>query len=145
MDGYEASRKIKEGEKGEATPIIALTASAFKEEREKILSTGCDDFIRKPFHDYEIFEMMEKYLGTEFIYEEETHGEEIPVQLTSESFNSLPEELVKRLKEAAEELNVDKTKDIIEEVAKTDKSLAKQMFALLEDFRFDVLQELFEE
>lgn len=49
MDGYEATRQIKSHLKGQATVIIALTASALEEERTIILSAGCDDFVRKPF------------------------------------------------------------------------------------------------
>ena len=49
MDGYEATRQIKSHLKGQATVIIALTASALEEEKTIILSSGCDDFVRKPF------------------------------------------------------------------------------------------------
>ncbi|NJM27292.1 MAG: response regulator, partial [Pseudanabaena sp. RU_4_16] len=49
MDGYEAARQIKAQPKGQATVIIALTASAFEEERAVVLSTGCNDFLPKPF------------------------------------------------------------------------------------------------
>ena len=42
----------------EETVIIALTASAFEEDRIKILEHGCDDFVRKPFKENDIFVMM---------------------------------------------------------------------------------------
>jgi PAS domain S-box-containing protein len=71
MDGYEATRQIKATTKGQATVIIALTATAFEEDRERVLSEGCDDFMRKPFRQDEIFDMLAKYLGVRFIYEEQ--------------------------------------------------------------------------
>ncbi|EAT12600.1 response regulator [Bermanella marisrubri] len=51
MDGYEASRAIRNGEAGDEhrkTPIIALTANAMKEDRDHCIEAGMDDFISKP-------------------------------------------------------------------------------------------------
>lgn len=50
MDGYAATRWIKQQREANQTLVIALTASAFEEERQAILDVGCDDFIPKPFH-----------------------------------------------------------------------------------------------
>jgi len=70
MDGYEATRRIKATTRGMATIIIALTASALEEDRAVILSEGCDDYIRKPFHEEELYAAVAKYLGVQYIYEE---------------------------------------------------------------------------
>lgn len=48
MDGYEATKKIREFNKD--VIIIAQTAHAFKGEREKAMDAGCNDFITKPFY-----------------------------------------------------------------------------------------------
>jgi CheY-like chemotaxis protein len=71
MDGYEATRRIKATEAGDRTPVVALTASAFEEQRGNIVASGCDDFVRKPFREEEIWTMLEKHLGAHFLYEEE--------------------------------------------------------------------------
>ena len=49
MDGYEATRQIKNQFDVKETIIIVIAASAFEEQKEKILDAGCDDFVAKPF------------------------------------------------------------------------------------------------
>lgn len=56
MDGIETTLKLRE--QGVLTPIIAITAHAFKEEREKCLKTGMNDFIAKPFKEDDVFEKL---------------------------------------------------------------------------------------
>ena len=69
MDGIEATRIIKSESDGDETIIVALTASAFEEDRDSVIEAGCDDFLRKPFKESEIFERLHRYLDVEFIYE----------------------------------------------------------------------------
>jgi PAS domain S-box-containing protein len=68
MDGYEATRRIK-AIASENSPIariivVAVTASAFEEERNAILTAGCDDFIRKPFQKDVLYSKIAKHLKT---------------------------------------------------------------------------------
>ena len=44
MDGYEATQQIKATTQGQATAVIALTASILEEDRAIFLSAGCEDF-----------------------------------------------------------------------------------------------------
>ena len=48
VDGYEATTRIRAAERGGRLPIVALTASATIEDRERCLAAGMDDFISKP-------------------------------------------------------------------------------------------------
>lgn len=48
MDGWEASRRLKAAPETRSIPVIALTAHAMAEHREKSLAAGCDDFDTKP-------------------------------------------------------------------------------------------------
>jgi len=70
LDGLEATRRIKLNNTGKGTVITALTAHAFEEEKESILAAGCDDFVRKPFHEQEIFAVMARHLGLKYLYKE---------------------------------------------------------------------------
>jgi PAS domain S-box-containing protein len=74
MDGYEATKQIKSHLKGQATVIIALTASAFEEDRTMILSAGCDDFVRKPFQEEVLLEKIATHLGVRYVYEESSRS-----------------------------------------------------------------------
>ncbi|MBE9004209.1 PAS domain S-box protein [Fortiea sp. LEGE XX443] len=76
MDGYEATKVIKAKNEAAALPnvypiIIALTAHAFEEQREAILSAGCDALINKPFREEEILEKLRQYLDVKYIYQAE--------------------------------------------------------------------------
>jgi PAS domain S-box-containing protein len=72
LDGYQATQRIKAAKAaGEPVPtIIALTGSAFEEERAHALAIGCDDFLRKPYRVEDIFTKMTEYLGVRYRYAE---------------------------------------------------------------------------
>jgi PAS domain S-box-containing protein len=64
MDGYETTGEIRRRE-GAArhTPIVALTAGAMAEDRQRCLQAGMDDYVSKPFRVGQLREMLDKYLG----------------------------------------------------------------------------------
>ena len=64
MDGYEATRQIREREKktGAHLPIIALTANTMRGDRERCIECGMDDFLAKPLKLDALKHMLEQYL-----------------------------------------------------------------------------------
>jgi CheY-like chemotaxis protein/HPt (histidine-containing phosphotransfer) domain-containing protein len=64
MDGYEATLCIRKEEmkRGGHIPIIAMTASAMKGDRETCLASGMDDYLSKPVGQAELFALLEKWL-----------------------------------------------------------------------------------
>jgi len=61
MDGYEATRRIREGLT--STPIIGLSGPAMEGHKQRAQDAGCDDYLTKPIHDELLFEMLNKYLS----------------------------------------------------------------------------------
>jgi signal transduction histidine kinase/DNA-binding response OmpR family regulator len=150
MDGREATRRIRSAPQGQDTVIIALTASAFEEERATVLSIGCDDFVRKPFREAEIFDKMAEHLGVRYLYEAEApadlaqtgEGEHKP--LTSADLVALPPELLADLQQAVTEINLEEANSVIDRISQENEPLAQALAELAENFRFDTLQALVE-
>jgi PAS domain S-box-containing protein len=146
LDGYEATQQIKDTTKGQATAIIALTASSLEEERVVIISAGCDDFVRKPFREAEIFETMTKHLGVRYIYEEPNPS--LPKKadknniLTASALATLSTEFLDQLKEAATSLDMDKVDKLIEEIRTYNSSIADGLAKFAAEFKYDEILNL---
>jgi signal transduction histidine kinase/CheY-like chemotaxis protein len=65
MDGLEATRRIREIERGtdRHVPIVAVTASTFAADREACRGAGMDDFIGKPFKAADLVNVLDRWLG----------------------------------------------------------------------------------
>lgn len=64
VDGWEASKRLKDNPETKNIPIIALTAHAMVGDREKAFEAGCDDYDTKPIELTRLLEKMEKLLGS---------------------------------------------------------------------------------
>ncbi len=65
MDGWEATRRIKESGATNSIPVIALTAHAMSEDRDQALAAGCEDFDTKPVELDRLLEKINRLLGAE--------------------------------------------------------------------------------
>jgi CheY-like chemotaxis protein len=61
MDGLEVVERIKADERLREIPVIALTASAMRGDRERFLAAGCDDYLSKPIQAMELINMVKAY------------------------------------------------------------------------------------
>ncbi|MEG3939907.1 MULTISPECIES: ATP-binding protein [unclassified Microcoleus] len=151
MNGYEATRQIKSHPLGKETVIVALTASAFEEERKTILAAGCDDFMRKPFEAKILFAIIEKYLGLSYVYDESVDNNlENESELSGVSSNEsvglqlaqMPSEWLDNIHDAAHECYDDKILRLIEEMPVEFAVSAQVLTDLARDFLFDDIIEL---
>ncbi|MBD3308551.1 PAS domain S-box protein, partial [candidate division KSB3 bacterium] len=143
MDGYEATKRIKATLKGQATAIIALTASAFEEQRAHILAVGCDDFIRKPFRERDIFETMHTYLGVRYRYDTastaDRHPSGSPMErksLTPDNLQTLPPEVLAELEQAVAQLDMERIEAVITAIRPHNASVADILTTLAQDFQY---------
>ncbi len=64
MDGFEATRVLRNDERFRNVPIVAMTAHAMRGDREKSLAAGMDDHLSKPIDPHELFSMLFKWIKT---------------------------------------------------------------------------------
>ena len=62
MDGYEAMQQIRHIPQYQSLPIIALTAKAMKDDRQKCIDAGASDYISKPVNLEQLFSLMRVWL-----------------------------------------------------------------------------------
>jgi predicted ATPase/signal transduction histidine kinase/CheY-like chemotaxis protein len=157
MGGYEAVKKIRNEElrmRNENLPerrntkyetpntvIIALSASSFDEERTIALSKECDDFLRKPFRENDILEMLKKHLGVRFVYEEERQmakgeGQDDQDVLTLTALAGLPPKLLADLEYTVTTTDIAKITALLTEIRQHDPTLAEKLMKLVEQFDY---------
>jgi signal transduction histidine kinase/CheY-like chemotaxis protein len=141
MSGLDATRNIRASEHGQEVKIIALTAHALEEERLEILNAGCDDFIRKPYNDSEIFGALQRYLGAVFIYDEKqrVHTLNDTVEAYEASMAKLPRATQEEFFAALELLNKDRCFEVIDKIADIDDGLAEVLRRMIKNMQYKKL------
>ena len=145
VDGYEATKRIKATTRGQATVVIALTASAFENQRHMVLAEGCDDYIRKPFREHEIFEKLERHLGIQFIYDETSEARSVtgaigrPLELSVDRLSTIPPEQLESLREATVRGDLEGMLVIINRIRETDIRSADVLAALASEFDYQTI------
>ncbi|WP_434044331.1 MULTISPECIES: ATP-binding protein [Sorangium] len=150
LDGYEAASRIKSSPRGRETVVVAMTASAFEQNRALALQSGCDDFVSKPLRDADIFGLLTKHLGARF--DEESRPREVDaagwpapargvdtargVDL-ARAAAELPPSLRKDLRRAATRLDAKAVQATIERFRPEDAELAGAVAELARGYRFD--------
>ena len=152
IDGYEATKRIRACS-GSPVKIIAITASAFERERDAVLASGCDDFVRKPFQTHIIFEKMAEHLGIEYVYKSDSPSEatdstaivsdtEFIRLVKPEQLTVMPDEWLKQFHQAAVEVDTDALQQLIGQIPAEHHTLIRSLQQLVQQFCFDELIEL---
>ncbi|WP_019508669.1 hybrid sensor histidine kinase/response regulator [Pleurocapsa sp. PCC 7319] len=150
MDGYEATRHIKSHPDVQQTIIIALTASAFEEQREKILAAGCDDFVPKPFPEQIIFDKLTLHLGVKFIYERKSSNSSNGAEnksatpLSIRDLSPLSPDLITQLNQAAIAVDAEQIEKLIMQIPDSHQHITQAIAEMLAQYDFDAIIDLTE-
>jgi CheY-like chemotaxis protein len=104
MDGFEATRRIRQISELKDVIIIGISASAFEATKQESRAAGCHDFLVKPVQLDELLECLCQHLKLEWVYEEDTAGNEPEKPQSSEAAPLIipPQELLQELLEFAQ-------------------------------------------
>lgn len=145
MNGLEATRTIKGNSSNQKTIIIALTASAFEEDRAMVLAAGCDNFIRKPFHREQLLETIQQHLGVQYTYQDVRNLEKINSKQTQilqredlkVHLDQMPLEWLKKLYECASQCTDTGILILLKQIPSENAALAETLAYLVDNFQFD--------
>jgi len=142
MDGFETTRKIKQSEQGRHTPIIAVTASTFDEDRKRALNGSMDDFVGKPFHEAEILEKLRTHLHLDYVYVEDS-ATPPPLTMpigdlawTAGALATVPADLIVQLRSATVAAEYDRALELLGTVAATAPAAAEELRRLVRTFDY---------
>ncbi|HIK17048.1 MAG TPA: response regulator [Leptolyngbyaceae cyanobacterium M33_DOE_097] len=160
MTGYEAMQQIRaleqQSQPGYCTPIIAITAQAYEEDRHRALTSGFTDFVTKPFEITTIFQQLTMHLGLQYQYGEaiDLHSnstfsaanlkDEQPV-LTPQSLQVMSPEWVAALHQAALNCSSLEVENLISQIPPQYDTLAQGLKRLVHEFEFEGIMHLSEQ
>jgi adenylate cyclase len=152
MNGYEATKQIKATPKGKKITIIALTAGVF-DDKEEILTSGCDDWVQKPFRTEELLDKIAQYLKVRYLYDREQTQEENnsnfanilepdTLKKLATSLAAMPTDWRTELQIAASALDDQRCLELLGEIAVESADIYHNLTNLVENFRMDIIVDL---
>ncbi len=146
MDGYEATSRIKSMDKGKNIPIVALTASTFEEERNRIKALDMQGYIRKPFRESDLFNTIGKILNIKYVYEDDVlQADEHINAVTDNTENNLiklPDSLISEMLNAISVADLDQLIKLIGTIEQDNPQFAHQLLVLAKNYDYDHLEKL---
>ncbi|MEH1941532.1 MAG: ATP-binding protein [Nostoc sp.] len=143
--------EVTQGCSNTDTVIIALTASAFEEERQKILSIGCDDFIRKPFTQEVLLEKLSQHLGVNYTNQVEITNTAV-VEQPTQMFVSVAEllshlsqmspEWLQKIHYAAASCSDELILELIKQIPSDNGQVFQVLRDLANNYQFEKIMEL---
>lgn len=137
MDGYEATKRIRALPNGGQVKIAALTASVFTEDRDSILSAGCDDILTKPLSEEALFDIMKTLLELEYSYS--PLEKPIEIRKVELDLHDLPPELKDELRNAAELLDVEAVQAVARKISAYYPEQSQALDEAIASFNFGVI------
>lgn len=134
LDGLEATKRIRAMPGGRRVKIIALTAHAMEQEQKEILAAGCDDLVRKPYRETDLFDAMARHLELRYKYANES-----PDAMGGEAIKPtpmVPEPLARQLHQAVVELDTHRVHELTAVLAAYDSSTGSSLAELAQQLDY---------
>jgi CheY-like chemotaxis protein len=148
VDGCEATRRIRSDPDGNSTVIIAVTASSYEEDRTHILASGCNGYMRKPFDEAELFDLLHQHLGLRFLYDEAQPGPAAAGNNGAggleKTMASLPLPLRAALHNALIELDTEAVSRALSEIHAYNSEMSNALQALTDNYQYGRLLRMME-
>ena len=161
MDGFEAARQIRDAEmrrhaansnpsESSRTIILALTASMFEQEEERASLAGCDGFLRKPYQESALLDMLARHTGLPVAYEVSPPdipprcplSSEVGTNALSRQLKTLPTQILEQMKYAATTTDITLLSDLVSSaVAPVNAALADMLSQMLNNFEYMTILE----
>jgi two-component system, sensor histidine kinase and response regulator len=157
MGGAEATRRIREledlNQEITKTVIIAVTANVFEDIQAEISQAGAQHFLRKPFQDLEVYDLMSTYLGLQYCHDsplqDSQHLEQSPIPTANadqieQSIAKMPSNWLSAVLQAAIELDEDTLVEHIQTLKAHHLNAANYLTELCRTFQFGEIVDLVE-
>ena len=146
MDGMEAARRIRRLADGGNVKIVAVTASAFKEQQDEMLDVGMDDFVTKPYRFGEIYDCLARQLGLKYVYRYKAEDEDTPANRpTPAMLTVLPAPLRQEFRDALERLDSERIAALLDQVGEINRDLGDTLSRLARGFDYSAMLRLLDE
>ena len=146
MDGYEAIKHIRSSLKGQATAIVALTASVLQAEKEIAMAMGCNDFISKPFHQEVLLEKIAEHLGVRYLYDSSPPSFQESAKenriITCEDLKIMPDQWHRDLNRAAIMGDDEQIFALLEQIPAQNANLKAALQDLVYNYGFEIIIDL---
>jgi CheY-like chemotaxis protein len=114
MDGFEATRQLRQLPDLNKVVVIATSASAFEYDQQSSFNSGCNDFISKPLRANELLELLQRHLGLEWVYEVSSQLSGVSRQLSIAAINGHKQDASATLKDNEQDLLIAPPKQELE-------------------------------
>jgi PAS domain S-box-containing protein len=140
MDGEEAARRVRQMQGGDQVKIVAVTASAFKEEHKAMIAAGMNEIVSKPYRFNEIYDSMGRQLGLQFTYRDSgTEETKISTTLTPSMLSGIGDDLQTALHQALDALDSERIAQVIRLIDEKDHALADTLKGLAANFDYPAM------
>ena len=145
MDGYEATRMIREKENGSSVLIIGITASVFKDDLIKVKEAGADEVINKPFKFEELFNLLALIPNLKYIYDLDDTNDSTSIDHTSleETIKNLSDDVFNKMKTAIVQGNMVQLRKIAKTFENDSPEFTKEIISLARNYDYEKLYSLF--